>query len=81
MTGRCPSGWWRGQGPALDRPTLQDARLIPTLGPGSVSFLRSGLLVGVFVERGFLVNEPAVSRPQDQVQKAKNLHSKQAKKT
>lgn len=45
-----------------------------TLGPRSRSFPHSGLLLRVFVESSFLVDEPAVSCPEDQVQEAKDLH-------
>lgn len=43
------------------------------LGPRGPSFLNVGWWVGILVERSLLVNEPAVTCPQDQVQKAKNL--------
>lgn len=43
------------------------------LGPRGRSFLHGGWWVGILMERGLLVNEPAVTCPQDQVQKAKNL--------
>lgn len=43
------------------------------LGPRGPSFLHGGWLVGILVERSLLVNEPAVTCPQDQVQKPKNL--------
>lgn len=68
----CPLSWW-GSGTSIGQ-AYAPGHLILTLGPRSSSFLNSRLLVGVFVERSFLVNEPAVTRPQDQVQKAKNLH-------
>lgn len=43
------------------------------LGLRGPSFLHGGRWVGVLVERSLLVNEPAVTGPQDQVQKAKYL--------
>lgn len=41
--------------------------------PGDPPFLHGGWWVGVLVERGLLVNEPAVPCPQDQVQEAEYL--------
>ena len=43
------------------------------LGPGQLSLLHGRWGVGVLVEVRLLVNEPAVTGPQDQVQKAKQL--------
>lgn len=44
------------------------------LRPRGTSFLHGGWWVGILVERSLLVNEPAVTCPQDQVQKPKRLN-------
>lgn len=48
-------------------------RFIMQLGPRGSTLLHCCRWVGIFVERCLLVNEPAVSSPQDQVQEAESL--------